>query len=160
MSTDLSPPGPPQTPAKAFLMYALFAVVAVLAAGFAWWLLTQKPAYASENAIQVIAPYNYEGTWVFDDARVGLQREPFVAGIPEMIDLLVADIPNAKQGFRLLFAAQPFPGYQKQLVWLRGDMGGNYYQLEGTSMEGWICPAMFRYYSKAPANLYVKAEAK
>lgn len=26
-------------------------------------------------------------------------------------------------------------------------------------MEGWICPAMFKYYDKAPAHLYVKAEA-
>ena len=25
-------------------------------------------------------------------------------------------------------------------------------------MEGWICPAMFRYYKTAPPNLYVKAE--
>jgi hypothetical protein len=25
-------------------------------------------------------------------------------------------------------------------------------------MEGWICPAMFRYYKTAPKNLYVKAE--
>ena len=26
-------------------------------------------------------------------------------------------------------------------------------------MEGWICPALFKYYDKAPTNLYVKAEA-
>ena len=38
------------------------------------------------NAMLVIFPYRYEGTWVFDDERVGLEREPFVSGIPEMID--------------------------------------------------------------------------
>ncbi|NLE39705.1 MAG: hypothetical protein GX621_16930, partial [Pirellulaceae bacterium] len=63
-----------------------------------------------ENAIMVIAPYRHQGTWVFDDESAGLVKEPFVAGVPEMIDLLVADIPNAADGFRLLFSAKPFPG--------------------------------------------------
>ena len=74
--------------------------------------------------------------------------------------MLVRDIPGATNGFRLLFSAQPFPGYQKKLTWLRGDMGGNYYKMEVPPMEGWICPAMFRYYKTAPQELYVKAEPK
>ena len=112
----------------------------------------------SSNAIMVIAPYWYNGTWVFDDASAGLKREPFVAGVPEMMDVLVKEIPDARQGFRLLFSANPFPGYQKRLTWLRGDMEGNFYKLEDPPMEGWICPAMFRYYKSAPRYLYVKAE--
>ncbi|MBM3999482.1 MAG: hypothetical protein FJ297_08095 [Planctomycetes bacterium] len=106
----------------------------------------------------MIVPYRDHGTWVFDDSAAGLVKEPFVAGVPEMIDVLVKEIPNADQGFRLLFSARPFPGYQKELTWLRGDSGGNYYALEDPPMEGWICPAMFKYYSKAPKALYVKAE--
>ena len=86
-------------------------------------------------------------------------QEPFVAGVPEMIDVLVSDIPNANDGFRMLFSANPFPGYQKKLTWLRGDSTGNYYELEEPPMEGWICPAMFKYYKTAPKELYVKAEA-
>jgi hypothetical protein len=39
-------------------------------------------------------------------------------------------------------------------------MGGNFYKMEDPPMEGWICPAMFRYYKSAPRNLYVKAEPK
>ena len=53
----------------------------------------------------VILPYRYGGTWVFDDKSVGLVREPFVAGVPEMIDALTADIPKAEEGFRLTFSA-------------------------------------------------------
>ena len=64
------------------------------------------------NAIHVIVPYRHASTWVFDDPRVGLSQEPFVSGIPEMIDTMVANIPNAEKGFRLLFASEPFPGYQ------------------------------------------------
>jgi hypothetical protein len=38
------------------------------------------------NEIHVISPYKYHGTWVFDDARVGLLQEPFVAGADTWID--------------------------------------------------------------------------
>lgn len=128
-------------------------IVAASLGAYLWWA-----AGPAGNAILVIAPYWYNGTWVFDDEAAGLKREPFVAGVPEMIDVLVKDIPDARGGFRLLFAASPFPGHQKKLTWLRGDMGGNYYRLDDPPMEGWICPAMFRYYKTAPKALYVKAE--
>ena len=48
------------------------------------------------NQINIIAPYKYMGLWVFDDPRVGLVQEPFVAGADGMIDRVVADIPNAE----------------------------------------------------------------
>ena len=112
------------------------------------------------NALMVIAPYWYQGTWVFDDPRTGLSREPFINGVPEMIDYLVKDIPGARDGFRLTFSAQPFPNYQKKLIWVRADMGGNYYRLEDPAMQGWLCPAMFRYFAAAPKELYVRADPK
>ena len=136
------------------------AVVAALVVAWAGGLLPKPGGSLPANALIVIAPYRHAGTWVFDDPGARLVREPFVAGVPEMIDVLVRDIPGATNGFRLLFSAQPFPGYQKKLTWLRGDMGGNYYKMEEPAMEGWICPAMFRYYKTAPKELYVKAEAK
>lgn len=114
------------------------------------------------NEILVIAPYWSEAvsTWVFDDPAVGLVQEPFVSGIPEMIDWLTQDIPDARSGFRLLFSAAPFPGYQKKLVWIREEYGGNWYATDDPPMEGWLCPALFRYFQTAPAELHVKAEAK
>ena len=110
------------------------------------------------NAIMVISPYWSNGTWVFDDERTGLVREPFLAGVPEMIDVLVEGIPTARDGFRLTFSANPFPDFDKKLVWLCGDTQGNYYKFDDSPMEGWICPAMFKYYEKAPPELYVKAD--
>ena len=65
------------------------------------------------NTIMVIDPYWFAGTWVFDDETVGLVREPFVSGVPEMIDELVKNTPDARNGFRLTFSAGPFPGYQQ-----------------------------------------------
>ncbi len=114
------------------------------------------------NQILVIAPYWLDsvGMWVFDDEAVDLVQEPFVSGIPEMIDELVADIPNAKSGFRLLFSVDPFPGYQRKLTRLREELGGWWYKSDEPPGEGWLCPALFRYFDEAPAEIYVKAEAK
>jgi len=110
------------------------------------------------NQILVIKPYWYLGTWAFDDPSTDLVQEPFVSGVPEMINDLVKDIPNARQGFRLQFSADPFPGFQRKLEWDRKEFEGNWYRMEEPPMEGWLCPAMFRYFKVAPAELYVKAE--
>ncbi len=110
------------------------------------------------NQIMMIVPYRSGGTWVFDDAAVGLQREPFVSGVPQMIDDLIADVPNAENGFRMLFSASPFPGHQRKLAWDRAESGGNWYYDEVTDSEGWLCPALFRYFTEAPDELYVRAE--
>lgn len=143
-------------------LLAVFYAIVLPALGAAWYtgVLGSTSARPPQNAILVIAPYRYNGTWVFDDERAGLVREPFVGGVPEMIDLLVADIPNAADGFRLTFSARPFPDYEKKLTWLRGDMGGNYYRLDDPPMEGWLSPALFRYYDRAPPELYVKADSQ
>jgi len=47
--------------------------------------------------------------WVFDDPAVGLCQEPFVCGVPEIIEYLVNGIADARAGFRLLFRCPPFP---------------------------------------------------
>ncbi len=107
----------------------------------------------------VIFPYRYHQTWVFDDEHVGLFQEPFVSGVPEMIDMLVKDIPNVDEGFKLLFSAEPFPGYQAELVWLQQEYGGNWYRWNETNMEGWLCPALFKYFSEPPEKIYCNAES-
>jgi hypothetical protein len=94
------------------------------------------------NQILVIAPYWLDSveTWVFDDDAVDLVQEPFVSGVPEMIDELVSNIPNARQGFRLLFSPTPFPGYQRKLTRLREEFGGWWYSSNKSDEEGWLPP--------------------
>jgi hypothetical protein len=145
------------------LRVAVIVIVLVAVAGIIAWrqgILRPLGLYRPSNSLMVIVPYEYGGTWVFDDPATGLVREPFVAGVPEMINVLVQDIPGATNGFRMLFSTQAFPGYQKRLTWLRPESGGNYYRMEDPPMEGWLCPALFRYYREAPKELYVKAEPK
>jgi hypothetical protein len=112
------------------------------------------------NSLGVIAPYKYEGMWVFDDAAVGLVREPFVSGIDTMLDKLVAGIPDADKGFRLIFSANAFPGFTVELDWRREEYGGNWYFSPQFQMEGWLCPALFKYFTDAPAKLFGRAEPK
>ena len=112
----------------------------------------------TRNAITVIKPYWWEGTWVFDDPAVGLEREPFVSGVPAIIRRLVAHIPIARDGFRLLFSASPFPGYQQRAELDREEWGGAWYRSEDPPAEGWLCPALFCYFEAAPERLVVLAE--
>lgn len=113
------------------------------------------------EGVLAIEPYRHEGAWVFDDSGAGLRREPFVAGITEMIDRLTFALPDADAGFRLLFATHPFEGHQASLAWMRSDpVEGNWYRAEDSGEEGWLCPALFCYFPIPPARIYVRAEPK
>lgn len=108
----------------------------------------------------MIHPYKYEGVWVFDDEKVGLVQEPFVSGADVIIDHMVEDIAGAEKGFSLFFSAQAFPGHQIELEWRREEYGGSWYYAPALDMEGWLCPALFKYFERAPVRLYAQFRAK
>lgn len=111
------------------------------------------------NSLFVIAPYWYSGTWVFDDERVGLVREPFVSGVPDMIDHLVRNIPDARKGFQMIFSKTKYTGYSQSISWRWAEGGGNWYQMdEDPLLSGWLCPALSNYFPRPPKKLYVSAE--
>ena len=112
------------------------------------------------NSLMVIVPYKYEGLWVFDDAAVGLSKEPFIAGIDTLIDKATANIPDAEHGFRAIFSATRFPGASFKLEWRRAESGGNWYYSPEFKQEGWLCPALFNYFRNAPREIYVKVEPR
>src|SRR4051812_16788839 len=129
-------------------------VIAGLAA-----LIVALPSFAM-NAINVIAPYKHHGMWVFDDARVGLHQEPFVGGADTMIDKAVAGIPDAKEGFVMVFSERPFPGQQIKLEWRRNDGAGDWYWSAQLGQEGWLCPALLKYFERAPKEIYVHVKPR
>ena len=110
------------------------------------------------NSILVIHPYKWMGQWVFDDPQVDLLREPFVAGADVILDRMVEGIPNAEAGVTVLFSAQPFPGAQLELVWRREEASGNWYYSETMGLEGWLCPALFKYFDRAPERIFVQVK--
>lgn len=113
------------------------------------------------NEIMAIKPYYDMGCWVFDDPRTDLEGEPLVGAVNDMVDYLTKEIPNARVGLRMLFSARPFPGWKEKLTWLRKDANdeGNWYWSETLQVEGWLCGALFRYFSTAPEEIFVSAEA-
>ncbi|MXP30123.1 hypothetical protein GRI58_15040 [Porphyrobacter algicida] len=112
------------------------------------------------NAINVIAPYKFLDMWVFDDDRVGLKEEPFVGGADTMIDQITADIADAEKGFVMVFSAHPFPGGEYRLSWQREEREGNVYRSDELDAEGWLCPALLRYFDGAPSEIYVQIKPK
>ncbi|HCF26009.1 MAG TPA: hypothetical protein DEV81_02020 [Cyanobacteria bacterium UBA11049] len=110
------------------------------------------------NAMIIIFPYRCQQRWVFDD-EIKLSKKPFVSNVPEMLDLLVQDIPHVDEGFRLLFSTNPFPGYQAELIWIKEEYGGNRYYWQQKNLEGWLCSAMLKYFSKIPKKIYCKAQS-
>lgn len=112
------------------------------------------------NAIFVIKPYDYLGTWVFDDEKVDLVKEPFVFGIPQIIDRAVYGLENPKQGFTVLFSSNELPFYDLVLEKEIEIHGGATYNVKFADkiMNGWLCPALFKYFDVAPDKIYVKIE--
>jgi hypothetical protein len=109
----------------------------------------------SGNAIIEIEIYRSDfGSWVFDDNRVGLYREPFVSGIDKMIDTLTSDMENANKGFIARFSEFEFPGKQFTLRWKRSEHGGNWYYSNEIKIEGWLCPALYKYFKIAPKQIH------
>ena len=108
------------------------------------------------NALMQISAYRKNGGWSFDDASVGLVAEPFVAGIPEMIDIL-ADKCGAVDRVVLTFSVAPFPGANCRLERVREEFGGNWYRCEDRNMDGWLCPALFCYFPTAPDAIHIRA---
>lgn len=118
---------------------------------------------SSHPSTLTLYPYLFDGCWVFDDERTGLKEEAFVLGMTDMITRVVVSkgIPDAERGFTLTFAAEPFPGHDVELRWLRADpVGGNWYEGEvvGQRMEGWLCPALLLYFRDPPPRIFVRCD--
>ena len=112
------------------------------------------------NSIMMIHPYKEFGVWVFDDAETGLVKEPFVSGMPEIIDAWarLAGIENPHRGITILFSATPFPGHQHRLIHDAEESEGNWYVWN--EMRGWLCPALFKYFHSAPHSIYALIKKK
>jgi hypothetical protein len=108
------------------------------------------------NSIFNIQPYKYQGLWVFDDERVDLVKEPFVSGMPEIIEYILASKKWTKTSFNMIFSATELPEYDIVLTKEKRFAGGNWYIDTVTGMRGWLCPALYLYFKRAPKKLYFK----
>lgn len=111
------------------------------------------------NSLFAIQPYKTMGLWVFDDVARGLTMEPFVGGADQLIDLATQGLNNPESGFVMVFSAGAFPGGSIELTWRRAETSGNVYYCEQLDQEGWLCPALLKYFPEPPPKLYVRISA-
>ena len=99
----------------------------------------------------------FETGWAFDDASRDIIQEPFVSGIPEIINHYVPE--NIERAI-LTFSPLPFPGYTISLSLDKAKAKDleTWYIDDNTGMRGWLCSVLFQYMNPAPAKIYAKLE--
>ena len=65
-------------------------------------------------------------------------------------------IENADDRFLMLFSATIFLGGELHLTWVREETSGNVYRWGEHNMEGWLCPALLKYFDVAPKEMWVQ----
>jgi hypothetical protein len=129
-----------------------------------------------KNSLITVSPYYYNGMWVFDDSRVGLVKEPFVAGADDLIDYALDKIgildEAKKNGFNLIVSENRFPGDNVvPLYFTKFGYSGTFYEVDEKSIysefknkeglnEIWLCPALNLYYEKSPNSLFFDFKLK
>ena len=106
----------------------------------------------------IIEVYRHCGTWCFTDKARELVHEPFVAGIPEIIDSFAhKNGTKDQETHSITFSASDFPGAQGVLLRGKPEHGGFWYSYMGldATLEGWLCPATLKYFDEHPEHLYV-----
>lgn len=114
----------------------------------------------TKNLIHVIHPYWDNGSLVFDDPSVGLEGEPFVAGADVALGMLASGIKGCEKRFTLVFSHLAFPGHQLVATRGKAEAGGYWYRWEALGVDGWLCPALFKYFPKAPKSIYVQIKPR
>ncbi len=103
--------------------------------------------------------------WVFDIPFAGISDEPFVDGIPEIIEdyLLKSKLLSTAQkyGVTVLFSgAKRKPkefghGTYFKLTKLHTENGGCWYKDNISGFEGWLCPNLYQYFASSPQQIHV-----
>jgi len=103
--------------------------------------------------------------WCFDIPIVGIEDEPFVEGIPEIIEYHLGKSNKTssakKTGVTVLFsgaATKPKEftnGNYFKLVKTKEENGGGWYKEPVSRYEGWLCPNLYQFFAKAPKQIHV-----
>lgn len=121
-----------------------------------------QTVYSTRNPMPItIYPYKFRGSWVFDLPEKHLDKEAFVQGADKIIDYITRDIVGAEDGFVLVFSENPIVNCTHTLTFLRSEFGGSWYRLivsKTQYIDGWICPALFKFFPTAPDYIYVSVE--
>ena len=114
------------------------------------------------NAINIIFPWKEGGTWIFDDPERGLVGEPFVLGIPDMIDKMVELLDLADKKVKFIFSKEEFPEYHASIKKVKNQNRGAWYKVDKSNIgvvdlpNGWLCPATLLYFKRMPKRIFIR----
>jgi len=119
------------------------------------------------NSLFTIKIYRFAGTWCFTDKKRNLINEPFISGIPELIDECIEQINPQKdeqklnKSYRITFSEKQFPGALNYLRFLFEEYGGAWYskqiideEIDLKAKTGWLCPATLKFFVNFPKKIY------
>jgi len=106
------------------------------------------------NAIFKIQIYRDLTGWVFDDESRDLVKEPFVFGMPTIINHYVKD-----NKANIIFSVHPLPEFDCLLEHEKDEVGGAWYNDKKINKRGWLCSATKLYLGmNMPKKIYIKFE--
>ncbi len=107
----------------------------------------------------------YTSSWCFDIPVMGIENEPFVSGMDDIIDkqlLGAKKLDKAKKrGICVLFSGafskpENFEhGYYFNIKKQKEDNGGCWYCEPKSKYEGWLCPNLYQFFAKAPETIHI-----
>jgi DNA-binding XRE family transcriptional regulator len=56
----------------------------------------------------------------------------------------------------MIFSRIPFPEHDVKIDYVGKESGGSLYHNEKYNQDLWLCPALFKYFKKAPKEIYIK----
>jgi len=103
--------------------------------------------------------YRHEGLWCFDYPELGIVLEPFVEGMTELIDAVLAEKPETLEHPVLVFSEVFTPATRLRLEWMESresaDGPWNRYHCPDLDLSGWLCPCLLKFFpAGAPAVLH------
>jgi hypothetical protein len=119
------------------------------------------------NALLILEIYRHAKTWCFTDSQRGLLHEPFVLGVPEIIDYVIEQKEKLdySKTYQVIFSDTQFPGASYYLQQLRSEFKGCWYTLFSVTDEqqdvdeGWLCPATLKFFDQFPVKIYVSIKS-
>lgn len=119
------------------------------------------------NSMLALQLYRNAGTWCFTDESRNLTNEPFVLGMPTIIDKVIKDNNIDSPTPTVIFSSEEFPQCQGYLAYEMFEQGGVWYSLQelhkplkypGETLQGWLCPATLKFFDTHPKRIYFKLE--
>lgn len=123
---------------------------------------TEELVDKTGNEVNVLYPTRSKyGVWSFTDLSVGLWQEPFVGDINTMIDMFVTDDKGVIAEECVVYISEnPLPKASGHLIKQEEEQqGSGWYELEGTGIVGWLCPATFKYFKGYPQDIYFRVDS-